>query len=147
MNVKNYSSFLETVKQLAGTTSHQFNCVKQFHSVYGANIGTQPAWPTESERALRRKLLAEEFEEYTQAENANDFTEVCDALGDMLYIIYGTAVSYGIPIDEIFQEIHDSNMSKLDSNGKPIRREDGKILKGPNYFTPNIEKILTKHKK
>lgn len=144
-NVTNYSSFLNTIEKLTGGTSHHYNCVKQFHKVYGANIGTVPAWPSVQERELRQALLKEEYKEYTDAEAANDFVEMCDALGDMLYIIYGTAVSYGIPIDEIFQEIHDSNMSKLDSSGNPIRREDGKILKGPNYFAPDIKSILDKH--
>jgi predicted HAD superfamily Cof-like phosphohydrolase len=122
-----------------------FNSVKQFHETYGANISTNPAFPSAEERNLRIALLQEEFNEYLEAERDNDFIEVCDALGDMLYIIFGTAVSYGIPINEIFAEIHASNMSKLAEDGTVIRREDGKVLKGPNYFKPDIKKIVDAH--
>lgn len=120
----------------------QYHKVKQFHEIYDCNIGVQAAFPNDAERDLRKKLLQEEFEEYLKAEADNNLVEVADALGDMLYIIYGTAVSYGIPINEIFDEIHNSNLSKLDENGLPIRREDGKILKGPNYFKPDISSII-----
>lgn len=120
----------------------QYHKVKQFHEIYDCNIGVQAAFPNDAERDLRKKLLQEEFEEYLKAEADNNLVEVADALGDMLYIIYGTAVSYGIPINEIFDEIHNSNLSKLDENGLPIRREDGKVLKGPNYFKPDISSII-----
>jgi predicted HAD superfamily Cof-like phosphohydrolase len=116
--------------------------VEHFHLTYGAFINKDQKFPESNVRELRQSLLEEEFDEYIDAEKRNDFTEVCDALGDMLYIIYGTAVSYGIPIDEIFNEIHMSNMSKLGEDGKPIYRDDGKVLKGPNYFKPKINKIL-----
>lgn len=116
--------------------------VAKFHEVYGTYMQDNPDFPNQNVRDLRIKLLQEEFDEYLLAEKDNHFIEVCDALGDMLYIIYGTCVSYGIPIDEIFQEIHNSNMSKLDENGNPIVREDGKILKGPNYFKPDIKNIV-----
>ena len=133
-----------TITQEFLLTMTSFNKVKQFHQTYKANIGTTAAFPDSTERALRKKLLLEEFTEYTDAEDADDFVEVCDALGDMLYIIYGTAVSYGIPIDKVFDEIHDSNMSKLGEDGRPIFRDDGKVLKGPNYHTPDIQKVLDK---
>ena len=116
--------------------------VTDFHSVNDAHIGKKPCLPTTDERGLRQRLLQEEFEEYMVGEKNNDIVEIADALGDMLYIIYGTSVSYGIPIDLIFEEIHRSNMSKLGEDGHPIRRADGKILKGPNYFRPDISKIL-----
>jgi predicted HAD superfamily Cof-like phosphohydrolase len=116
--------------------------VHKFHEIYDCHIGAEPGFPKQEIRDLRIGLLREEWEEYLEAEEQNDYVEVCDALGDMLYIIYGTCVSYGIPINEIFQEIHNSNLSKLDEQGKPIRREDGKILKGPNFFQPNIPKII-----
>jgi predicted HAD superfamily Cof-like phosphohydrolase len=123
----------------------QYDKVKQFHKIYDCNIGDRPKFPNDDERELRKKLLKEEFDEYLKAEKDNDLVEVADALGDMLYIIYGTAVSYGLPINDIFDEIHNSNLSKLDDNGVPIRREDGKILKGPNYFRPNIEEVLAEN--
>jgi len=125
-------------------TNHEM--VLEFHNTYNCNINERPALPDETERTLRIKLLKEEFEEYLSGEQNNDLTEISDALGDMLYIIYGTAISYGIPIDAIFTEIHNSNMSKLGEDGKPIYREDGKVMKGPNYFKPNIEGILTRMK-
>ena len=93
---------------------------------------------------LRFKLMEEENLEYLKASKENDIVEIADALGDMLYILCGTIISHGLQnkIEEIFQEIQSSNMSKLGDNGKPIYREDGKVLKGPNYFKPDIRKIL-----
>ena len=120
------------------------NKVKEFHETYGAYISEESKLPDPSIRELRKSLLQEEFDEYTKAEEENDLVEIADALGDMMYIIYGTAISYGIPLDDIFHEIHSSNMSKLGEDGKPIRREDGKILKGPNFFRPDIAKFLKK---
>lgn len=119
-----------------------YHKVKKFHEIYDCNIGNSAKFPDTEERELRKNLLIEEFEEYLLAEAEDDLVEVADALGDMLYIIYGTAVSYGLPINEIFDEIHNSNLSKLDENGLPIRRDDGKILKGPNYFRPDISAII-----
>lgn len=119
--------------------------VKEFQKAFNSNIGITSALPDSSERELRIKLLKEEFEEYIDGENNNDLVEIADALGDMLYIIYGTAVSYGIPLEEIFDEIHRSNMSKLGEDGNPIFREDGKVLKSSNYSPPNIKEILDKH--
>ena len=88
--------------------------------------------------------MKEENEEYLEAANNDDLVEVADALGDMLYILCGTIIEHGLQhkIDEVFDEIQNSNMSKLGGDGNPIYREDGKVLKGPNYFKPNIEKIL-----
>lgn len=123
-------------------TKTNYEMVEEFHKTFGANVGEKPELPNEQERELRKKLLTEEFNEYLEGEHNNDIVEISDALGDMMYIIYGTAVSYGLPIDEIFQEIHSSNMSKLDENGKPIYREDGKVLKSNLYFKPNIKKII-----
>lgn len=117
--------------------------VFDFHAATGANINSSPMFPAYNERELRISLLKEEFQEYLDAESDDNIVEVADALGDMLYIIFGTAVSYGIPLDRVFNEIHRSNMSKFDVNGIPIRREDGKILKGPNYSKPDIAAILS----
>jgi predicted HAD superfamily Cof-like phosphohydrolase len=93
---------------------------------------------------LRFNLMAEENQEYLDAVNDNDIVGIADALGDMLYILLGTALEHGLHnhLDRIFNEIHRSNMSKMDENGNPIRREDGKILKGPKYFRPNITQII-----
>ena len=123
----------------------KINSVKEFHKVFNldflevptANIGLE-------KNKLRFNLMKEENEEYLNAANNNDLIEVADALGDMLYILCGTIIEHGFQykIDEIFDEIQNSNMSKLGNDGKPIYREDGKVLKGPNYFKPNIEKIL-----
>jgi predicted HAD superfamily Cof-like phosphohydrolase len=123
----------------------QFDMVHEFHRVYDCNISPTPVLPNKDERALRIALLQEEYREYIQAEKDNDLVEIADALADMLYIINGTCVSYGIPIDEIFAEVHASNMSKLDENGKVIRRDDCKVLKGPNFFKPKIKEIMEKH--
>lgn len=116
--------------------------VYDFHKKFNSHVSSRPTLPDDSERTLRKSLLTEEYNEYLLGEKNNDIVEIADALGDMLYIIYGTAVSYGLPIDNIFQEIHDSNMSKLDKNGNPVYREDGKILKGDNYFKPDLKKII-----
>lgn len=93
-------------------------------------------------RKLRRKILREEFNEYLDGEDNNDLVEIADALCDIIYIAYGTGVSYGLPMDLLFDEVHRSNMSKLDENGKPIFREDGKVTKGPNYSPPQLRSII-----
>jgi predicted HAD superfamily Cof-like phosphohydrolase len=100
----------------------------------------------EAKNRLRFNLMDEENREYLEAVNNNDMVEVADALGDMLYILCGTILEHGMQhkIEEVFQEIQRSNMSKLGEDGKPIYREDGKVLKGPNYFKPNISGILEK---
>ena len=119
--------------------------VKEFHKAFKldyleipkANLGVD-------KNKLRFNLMKEENEEYFEAANNNDMVEVADALGDMLYILCGTIIEHGMEhkIDEIFSEIQNSNMSKLGADGNPIYREDGKVLKGPNYFKPNIKGIL-----
>lgn len=119
-----------------------FKKVKEFHEKFQIAMPTKAGLPDNDTRELRKRLLNEEYQEYLLGESNNDLVEISDALADMLYIIYGTADAYGIPIDDIFAEVHNSNMSKLGLDGKPIRREDGKILKGPNYFKPNIGKFL-----
>ena len=119
--------------------------VTKFHKAFGLGVEEAPtANLPKSINQLRFELMKEENEEYLEAANSNDLIEVGDALGDMLYILCGTIIAHGFQdkIEAIFDEIQNSNMSKLDVNGKPIYREDGKVLKGPNYFKPNIEKIL-----
>lgn len=119
--------------------------VKEFHSAFGLGIKEQPeANLGEAKNLLRFNLMKEENEEYLEAATKNDLVEVADALGDMLYILCGTIIEHGMQhkIEEVFDEIQSSNMSKLGADGKPIYREDGKVLKGPNYFKPNIREIL-----
>ncbi len=113
----------------------------EFHTAYGCPIRTELT-PNPPEAELRKNLLQEEWEEYLEAYEAGDIVELADALGDMLYIIQGTALTYGIDLRAVFEEIHSSNMSKLGEDGLPHRRDDGKILKGPNFFQPNLAKIL-----
>ncbi len=121
--------------------------VTEFHNAFRLSVEHKPKSNISSEiTELRYNLMKEENEEYLQAVKSNDLIEIGDALGDMLYILCGTIISHGFQdkIEAIFDEIQRSNMSKLGADGKPIYREDGKVLKGPNYFKPNIEKILKK---
>lgn len=124
-----------------------FEKLWEFHETYNAARSRVPALPPEEHelRTLRKRLLEEEFHEYLEGEANNDLREIADALGDIIYIAYGTAVAYGLPMKEIFDEIHRSNMSKLGEDGKPIYREDGKVLKGPNYTPPDIASIIARH--
>jgi predicted HAD superfamily Cof-like phosphohydrolase len=121
-----------------------FTDVKAFQRAFGQRVGEKPEFPDEDERKLRVKLLKEEFIEYMDGESSNELIEVADALADIIYIACGTAVSYGIPLDEIFEEVHASNMAKL-VDGKVIRREDGKIQKPEGWQPPNISAILQKY--
>ena len=119
--------------------------VKIFHKAFGLDVlEVQKADLGLDKNMLRYKLMREENEEYLEAASQGDLVEVADALGDMLYILCGTIISHGMQhkIEEVFEEIHRSNMSKLDENGKPIYREDGKVLKGPYYFKPKLKDIL-----
>lgn len=125
----------------------KIEAVYKFHETYGLGIKHSPtAELPETKNLLRYKLMREENEEYLEAANNNDLVEVADALGDMLYILCGTIIEHGMQdkIEEVFNEIQRSNMSKLGADGKPIYREDGKVLKGPNYFKPDIKSILDK---
>ena len=118
--------------------------VGDFHTVFDQKDGNKPRLISSNEGKLRYSLLAEENNEYLEAVEKNDLVGIADALGDQLYIIYGTILKHGLQhkIEEVFREIHRSNMSKLGADGKPIYREDGKILKGPSYFRPNIKDII-----
>lgn len=115
--------------------------VREFHRTYGVPIKNKPEHVKER-ATLRLNLLQEEFLEYIDGESHYDLIEIADALADMVYIIYGTALEYGIPLDAVLKEVHGSNMSKLDENGKPITRTDGKVLKGPSYYKPRIKEVL-----
>ncbi len=125
----------------------RIDAVKKFHSAFGLGINESPVANLGKEKNLLRfNLMKEENEEYLQAANNNDLVEVADALGDMLYILCGTIIEHGMQhkIEEVFDEIQSSNMSKLGADGKPIYREDGKVLKGPNYFKPDLYSVLNK---
>jgi len=117
--------------------------VKEFHQAFGQRIGEKPELPSSEERCLRIRLLEEEFEEYMAGEGNDDIVEITDALADIIYIACGTAVSYGIPLDDVFAEVHRSNMAKL-VDGKVIRREDGKVKKPEGWTSPDIKSILDK---
>ena len=124
----------------------QINHVKLFHESFGIENKTKPnSNLSEKVYNLRYNLMKEENDEYLDACEKGDMVEIADALGDMMYILCGTILSHGLQskIEEIFEEIQRSNMSKLDENDKPIYREDGKILKSKKYFKPNISKILS----
>ena len=119
--------------------------VEKFHNAFGLGVKQEPiADLGASKNKLRFNLMKEENEEYLEATEQNDLVEVADALGDMLYILCGTIIEHGMQhkIEDVFDEIQRSNMSKLGEDGKPIYRADGKVLKGPNYFKPDIGKIL-----
>jgi len=119
--------------------------VHEFHTAFGLGIKNSPEADLGIKKnLLRYELMREENEEYLEAANNNDLVEVADALGDMLYILCGTIIEHGMQhkIEEVFNEIQRSNMSKLGADGKPIYREDGKVLKGPHYFKPDIASIL-----
>lgn len=125
----------------------QLQSVQLFHQTFGAPVGTSPkADIPEDRKELRFNLMKEENEEYQEAVKNNDIVEIADALGDMLYILCGTIIEHGLQhkIEEVFDEIQRSNMSKLGEDGKPIYRNDGKVMKGPNYFKPDFAKILQK---
>ncbi len=124
---------------------NKLKAVQEFHEAFGLGVKNTPVANLSKQKIkLRFDLMAEENEEYLEAAKNNDLVEVADALGDMLYILCGTILEHGMQfkIEEVFNEIQRSNMSKLGANGKPIYREDGKVMKGPNYFKPNIEKIV-----
>ncbi|WP_026914425.1 nucleoside triphosphate pyrophosphohydrolase family protein [Christiangramia portivictoriae] len=121
--------------------------VQEFHTAFGLGVNQKPkANLGNAKNLLRYHLMQEENEEYLEAANKGDLVEVADALGDMLYVLCGTILEHGLQhkIEEVFEEIQRSNMSKLNEFGKPVYREDGKVLKGDNYFKPELGKILGK---
>ena len=123
----------------------QINAVKEFHTAFRIGHSETPiASLGEAKNILRYNLMKEENEEYLEAVQNNDLVEIADALGDMMYILCGTIIEHGLQhkIEAVFDEIQRSNMSKLGEDGNPIYREDGKVMKGPNYFKPNFSEIL-----
>ena len=116
--------------------------VMDFMNNFGQEVKYNPEFPDEKIQKLRISLIEEELEELKEAMGKEDMVGVADALTDILYVAYGAGAAFGIDLDKCFEEVHSSNMSKLDRNGHPIYRNDGKILKGPDYFEPNLEKIV-----
>ncbi|MEO8761241.1 MAG: nucleoside triphosphate pyrophosphohydrolase family protein [Bacteroidia bacterium] len=125
---------------------NKLKSVAEFHEVFKIGNAENLTLIDEKNYTLRYNLQKEENEEYLDACKREDMVEIADALGDQLYILCGTILKHGLQhkIEEVFDEIHRSNMSKLDENGQPIYREDGKVLKSNRYFRPNIKKILEK---
>ena len=119
-----------------------FEKVGQFMKTFGQDVKTKAEFPSEKIVSLRYDLILEELKELEQALKNQDLTEVADALTDILYVTYGAGHSFGINLDKCFEEVQNSNMSKLGEDGKPIYNESGKVMKGPNYFKPNLSKFI-----
>jgi len=119
-----------------------FNKVKTFMETFGQEVKTKPSFSSDKINKLRYDLIKEELEELKVAMENKDFLEVADALTDILYVTYGAGHAFGIDLDKCFEEVQNSNMSKLDENGKPIYNKDGKVMKGPKYFKPDLNKFI-----
>ena len=119
-----------------------FDKVGTFMKTFGQEVKSKPSFSTDKINKLRLDLIKEELTELTEAMNNKDLLEVADALTDILYVTYGAGHAFGINLDKCFEEVQNSNMSKLDENGKPIYNEHGKVMKGPNYFKPDLSKFV-----
>jgi predicted HAD superfamily Cof-like phosphohydrolase len=119
-----------------------FNSVKIFMQIFGQEVNDKATFPNEKIVKLRYDLILEELNELKEAINEKNLKEVADALTDILYVTYGAGHAFGINLDKCFEEVQKSNMSKLDNNGKPIYNDQGKVMKGPNYFKPNLNKFI-----
>ena len=119
-----------------------FESVKKFMEVFGQEVKTKAEFPSEKIIKLRYNLIKEELDEFEQAIKDQDLKEVADALTDILYVTYGAGHAFGIDLDSCFDEVQNSNMSKLGKDGKPIYNEAGKVMKGPNYFKPDLSKFI-----
>ena len=120
-----------------------FDKVGTFMKTFGQEVKLKPSFSTDKINKLRLDLIKEELTELTEAMNNKDLLEVADALTDILYVTYGAGHAFGINLDKCFDEVQNSNMSKLDENGKPIYNEHGKVMKGPNYFKPDLSKFIS----
>ena len=120
-----------------------FEKVKQFMQTFGQEVKTKASFSDEKTNQLRLDLIMEELEELKNAMESKDLLEVADALTDILYVTYGAGHAFGINLDKCFDEVQNSNMSKLGKNGKPIYNESGKVMKGPDYFKPDLSKFLS----
>ena len=121
-----------------------FNSVKKFMEVFGQEVKTKAEFPSEKIIKLRYNLIKEELDEFEEALKDKNLKEVADALTDILYVTYGAGHAFGIDLDKCFDEVQRSNMSKLGEDGKPIYNEHGKVMKGPDYFKPDLSKFLKK---
>ena len=119
-----------------------FNKVKTFMEIFGQEVKTKPSFSTDKINSLRYDLIKEELEELKEAMENKDLLEVADALTDILYVTYGAGHAFGIDLDKCFEEVQNSNMSKLGEDGKPIYNESGKVMKGPKYFRPDLTKFV-----
>ena len=119
-----------------------FQKVKTFMQTFGQDVKSKPSFSTEKINDLRYNLIKEELDEFKQAIDNKDLLEVADALTDILYVTYGAGHAFGIDLDKCFEEVQNSNMSKLGDDGKPIYNDSGKVMKGPNYFKPNLSKFV-----
>ena len=119
-----------------------FQKVKTFMQTFGQEVKTKPSFSSEKINDLRYNLIKEELYELKQAMNEKNLLEVADALTDILYVTYGAGIAFGIDLDKCFEEVQNSNMSKLGEDGKPIYNEAGKVMKGPNYFKPDLSKFV-----
>jgi predicted HAD superfamily Cof-like phosphohydrolase len=119
-----------------------FNKVKIFMEIFGQEVKIKSSFNTDKVNKLRYDLIKEELDELKEAMENKDLLEVADALTDILYVTYGAGHAFGIDLDKCFEEVQNSNMSKLDENGKPIYNESGKVMKGPKYFKPNLNKFI-----
>ncbi len=120
-----------------------FEKVGLFMTTFGQEVKKKPSLSTDKINNLRTNLIEEELEEFKEAISKKDLKEVADALTDILYVTYGAGHAFGINLDDCFEEVQKSNMSKLGQDGKPIYNKDGKVMKGPNYFKPDLNKFLT----
>ena len=120
-----------------------FNKVGLFMKTFGQEVKNKPSFSSDKINKLRIDLIKEELGELKEAMDNNDLLEVADALTDILYVTYGAGHAFGIDLDKCFDEVQSSNMSKLDENGKPIYNESGKVMKGPNYFKPDLSKFVS----
>ena len=119
-----------------------FKSVKIFMKTFGQNVKEKAEFPEKKIVELRYNLIKEELDEFKEAIRENNLTEIADSLTDILYVTYGAGHAFGINLDKCFTEVQRSNMSKLDQRGNPIYNEEGKVMKGPNYFKPNFKKII-----
>ena len=119
-----------------------FESVKKFMETFGQEIREKASFPDDKITSLRYELIKEELDELKEAIDSNDIKEVADALTDILYVTYGAGHAFGINLDNCFEEVQNSNMSKLGSDGKPIYNDKGKVMKGPNYFKPDLNKFV-----
>ena len=124
-----------------------FESVKKFMETFGQEIKEKAGFPNDKITSLRYDLIKEELDEFKEAIDKKDIKEVADALTDILYVTYGAGHAFGIDLDKCFEEVQSSNMSKLGKDGKPIYNENGKVMKGPHYFKPNLNKFVAWLKK